>query len=360
MRTINHDDLAALAIGATVLGTGGGGDPYIGRLMAEAAVAAHGPITMLDVDELPQEGLVIPAAMIGAPTVIVEKIPNGSEMRKALAALERLLDRKTVAIMSIEAGGLNSIVPLALAAELGLPLVDADSMGRAFPEVQMTSFTIHGVSATPMVLVDDKGNSVTIETINNQWTEALARMATVQMGGSALAAPYPVTTAQVRQAAIRGTMSLAMEIGHIVGTPGQGADVRIRRLLQRMRGAVLFRGKIRDVLRRTTGGFTRGTATLEGHGPDSGSVLRVEFQNENLLAVRDGRPVAMVPDLISVLDQETIRPVTTESLTYGQRVVVVTTPCHEVWRTQRGLEIAGPRYFGYEFDYVPFQEGGVA
>lgn len=360
MRTIDQSDLTALAIGATVLGAGGGGDPYIGRLMAEAAVAAHGPIIMLDVDELPPDGLVVPAAMIGAPTVIVEKLPNGTEMRKALAALERFLGQKTVAIMSIEAGGLNSIVPLALAAELGLPLVDADSMGRAFPEVQMTSFTIHGISATPMVLVDDKGNSVTIETINNQWTEALARMATVQMGGSALAAPYPVTTAQVRHAAIRGTMSLAMEIGQIIATPQKGADEQLQRLLGRMKGRVLFRGKIRDVLRRTTGGFSRGTATLVGHGPDDGSVLRVEFQNENLLALRDGHTVAMVPDLISVLDQETNRPITTEGLTYGQRVVVVATPCHEVWRTPRGLELAGPRYFGYDFDYAPFQEGGVA
>lgn len=360
MRTIDQEDLTALATGATILGTGGGGDPYIGLLMAQAAVAAHGPITMVDVDELPDSGVVMPAAMIGAPTVIVEKVPNGTEMRQAVRALERLLSDTTVAVMSIEAGGLNSIIPLALAAEMGLPLVDGDGIGRAFPEVQMTSFTIHGVPATPMSLVDDKGNTVTIETIDNLWTERLARTATVQMGGSALIAIYPMTTQVVRRAAIRGTMSLAIEIGRIVEAPGLDASSRLKRLLMRTNGAKLFEGKVQDVLRRTTGGFARGTATLAGHGPDQGSVFRIEFQNENLMALRDGVSVAMVPDLISVLDQETIRPITTEGLTYGQRVVVVATPCQPVWRTARGLEIAGPRYFGYDFDYVPLGGGDAA
>ena len=39
--------------------------------------------------------------------------------------------------ISIEAGGLNSTTPFVVAAQLGIPLVDADGMGRAFPEIQM-------------------------------------------------------------------------------------------------------------------------------------------------------------------------------------------------------------------------------
>lgn len=358
MRRIELEDLTALATGAALLGTGGGGDPYIGRLMAEAALRRHGPVPLLRVDELPERGLVMPAAMIGAPTVIVEKIPNGSEMRQAMRSLERLLGEATVAVMSIEAGGLNSIIPLALAAEIGLPLVDADGIGRAFPEVQMTSFTIHGVRATPMSLVDDKGNVVTIETVDNEWTERLARAATVQMGGSAMIAIYPMPTAVVRRAAIAGTISLALEIGRVVEDRSADHLERLRRLLARMHGVCLFEGKVEDVLRRTTGGFARGTAVLGGAGASRGSTLRIEFQNENLLALRDGEPVAMVPDLISVLDQETIRPITTEALAYGQRVSVIATPCQPCWRTARGLEIAGPRSFGYDFDYQPFAAGG--
>ena len=100
MREIGLEELKDLAIGATLLGTGGGGDPYIGRLMAEAAISRYGPIHLIDVDELPDEGLVVPAAMMGAPTVMVEKIPNGKEVETAVSQLERILGKQAVAIMT--------------------------------------------------------------------------------------------------------------------------------------------------------------------------------------------------------------------------------------------------------------------
>lgn len=353
MREIGLEMLLPLATGATVLGTGGGGDPYIGRLMAEAAIRRHGPIQMVGLEELPTQGLVIPAAMMGAPTVMLEKIPNGTEIRQAVEQLERVLGQKAVAIMTIEAGGINSMIPLAVAADLGLPVVDADSMGRAFPELQMTSFHIHGLTATPMVLVDEKGNSLLLDTIDNQWTERIARMATVVMGGSSIIALYPLTTAQAKAAAISGTLSAALVLGDLVRDPQRSAAERIEGLLGCTGGRTLFHGKVVDVVRRSTDGFVRGTATFSGLNEDTGSTLRVEFQNENLLALRDGEPVAMVPDLISVFDQETLIPITTEGLAYGRRTTIVAMPCAEIWRSPKGLEIVGPRYFGYDFDYEP-------
>ena len=31
-------------------------------------------------------------------------------------------------------------------------------------------------------------------------------------------------------------------------------------------------------------------------------------------------------------------------------------PCDRIWRSARGLALAGPRSFGYDFDYVPIEE----
>lgn len=72
------------------------------------------------------------------------------------------------------------------------------------------------------------------------------------------------------------------------------------------------------------------------------------FQNENLAARIDGKVVASVPDLIVVLDLETIKPVTTGRHRYGYRVAVVRIPCDSKWRTLEALEVVGPRYFGYD------------
>ena len=135
--TIGIDDLEALAIGAAILGTGGGGDPHIGRVMAEAAMRENGPVTVYDVDELDDDMWVIPIAGMGAPTVLFEKVPRGTEPVAAFSRLEGHLGAVGALPCPIEAGGINSLVPLQVAAALKRPMVDADGMGRAFPELYM-------------------------------------------------------------------------------------------------------------------------------------------------------------------------------------------------------------------------------
>jgi DUF917 family protein len=79
----------------------------------------------------------------------------------------------------------------------------------------------------------------------------------------------------------------------------------------------------------------------------------LSLQNPHLFALRAGGVVASVPDLICVLDSETGEPVTTEMLRYGLRVTVLGAPCDPRWQSPEGLALAGPRYFGYDHDYVP-------
>ncbi|HKJ59588.1 MAG TPA: DUF917 domain-containing protein, partial [Halobacteriales archaeon] len=213
---IGVDDLDDIATGAAVLGTGGGGDPYVGKLMAEQAIEEHGPVDLLDPGDVPDDALVIPSAMLGAPTVMVEKLPRGDEARAAFHALEEHLGQEAYATMSIEAGGLNSTVPIAVAAALDLPLVDADGMGRAFPEVQMVTFTMGGIDATPMTLADEKGNAVLFETVTNDWAERFARTTSIQMGGSCMIGVYALTGADVNAHAVHHSMSLARDIGAVI------------------------------------------------------------------------------------------------------------------------------------------------
>jgi uncharacterized protein len=158
--------------------------------------------------------------------------------------------------------------------------------------------------------------------------------------------------AQARTATVRGSVSLALRIGEVIRTT---ADDPVAELVAELHGYRLLEGKIVDVERRTTGGFARGTASIEGLGSDTGRTLAIEIQNENLVARENGRVVASVPDLITVIDSHTAQTVTTERLRYGQRVSVIAFPCDPIWRSPRGLEIAGPRAFGYDFEYVPVE-----
>ncbi|ABY95786.1 protein of unknown function DUF917 [Thermoanaerobacter mathranii subsp. mathranii str. A3] len=345
-----------IAVGAALLGTGGGGDPYVGKLMAIQSIQRNGPVELIDVENIPDDALVVPVAMMGAPTVLVEKVPSGKEIFKAFDSLQSFLGKEVYAVLPIEAGGVNSMIPIMVAGERKVPLVDVDGMGRAFPELQMVTYHLYGVSATPMVLADEKGNSILLHTINNFWTESLARNATVVMGGSVMIAIYPMSGKDVKQAGIRNVVSYSAQIGKAIREARKKGENPIEALLEVTGGYMLFKGKISDVQRRTTGGFVRGEAHIDGIDQYKGEAMIIDFQNENLIARRNGKVVATVPDLICTVDAHTALPITTEGLRYGQRVFIIGIPCDEKWRTEKGIETVGPRYFGYDVDYIPVEE----
>jgi len=356
MRKIGVREIEDMAVGAAVLGTGGGGDPYVGKLMAIQAIRECGEVEMITPEEVPDDAIVVPSSMMGAPTILVEKIPNGNEPFRTFDALERTRGIKVYATMSIEAGGLNSMIPFVLAARRRIPIVDCDTMGRAFPELQMTTFHLHGVTCAPMVMGDEKGNCVSLDTIGNKWTEDIARAATAVMGGSTFLASYAIDGKKLKKACVPYTATKCEEIGRAIRESKENNVNPVDAVLEVMGGFELFRGKVVDVERKTDGAFVRGTAKFEGIGDYKGQECQVSFQNENIIAKVGEEVLATAPDLIINLDTETGLPVTTEGLKYGARTVLIAAPCSPQWRTDFGIETVGPRYFGYDVDYIPVEE----
>src|SRR6266542_4511850 len=103
-RLLDSDALRAMARGCAILGAGGGGDPYLGLLQALQASEKFGPVTLVDVDELPDDALIMPCGGIGAPTVSIEKIENGDEGERLRDHLEYLTGRRVAALMAGEIG----------------------------------------------------------------------------------------------------------------------------------------------------------------------------------------------------------------------------------------------------------------
>lgn len=355
MRTLNPEDIEDLAAGASVLGGGGGGDPYMSKLTAQQAIATHGPVGVMDPDELDDLDLIVPLGMIGAPTVVLERPFAADTFFRAFNMLEQHLGRPVRATMPIEIGGFNALIPIVTAARLGLPLVDADGMGRAFPEIQMTAFTIQDVAAGPLALADDRGNQTIVEPADNFWAEKLVRSLVVDMGCAAASALYPITGQQLKAASIRHSISLAMQIGRAfrsVRDADRGPIEAVRRMLG---GAVIFQGRVVDVQRHADTGFARGEAIVEGAGHHRASTLTIQFQNEYLIASTEDAILATTPDLIDIFDARTYAPIPVEALRYGFQVIVLGIPCNPVWRTPIGLDLVGPQAFGYSFEYAPIE-----
>ena len=353
-RPLDEAALRSLARGCAVLGTGGGGDPHIGLLLALQAMQEHGPTELVDLEDLDEDALIMPCGMVGAPTVHIEKIENGGEGAVLREQLERLTGRKVAALMPAEIGGSNGLLPLAWAGSMGLPVVDADGMGRAFPLIPQVTMHLAGIDPNPGIMTDERGNVLVFTAISGHWMERLERSAAVEFGGAGAATEYTMTVAQAKDGAtVQGTYTLAIRIGDALTAAVGDA---IGALTKITGGYPLLSGKITDVERRTTKGFVRGSAVVEGLGEDSGRLLRLEIQNENLVALEQGRVLASVPDLITILDSETADAIPTERVRYGQRVTVIAMPCAPIWRSPFGLEMAGPRAFGYDFDYISVEE----
>ena len=345
---IVEDDLEALALGAAILGTGGGGSPYVGMLRLRELLRSGGVVEVVPLEEVDDGWSVGCVGGIGAPVVSNEKFEAGDECARALRAVERVAGRPVDALIAAEIGGANAMEPMITAAQTGLPVVDGDGMGRAFPEVQMTTFFIHGAPPTPSALADDKGNEVVLANVRDvYWLERLARRLTVEMGAAAGMAQAPMSGRFVKATAVPGTVRLALRVGHTV-LEARRARASVVDALAAQHGARrLFGGKIVEVRRELRGGFSVGHVRLEGSDDDRGRGAVVDIQNENLVLRVDGEVVACVPDLIMVLDADHGEPITTELLRFGQRVVLIGLPCHPRLRSPEALAVVGPTAFGY-------------
>jgi DUF917 family protein len=356
MWQVTAEILDALEIGAGILGTGGGGNPYLGKIEALQQLRAGKTIQVVAIDEIDDDAFVTSVGGMGSPTVGIERVGRGDECVRAMRALERHLGRRFTHVIPGEIGGSNSMRPMIVAAQTGLPVIDGDGMGRAFPELQMDTFSIYGVAPTPGTLADPRGHEVIFDRIADPVTlERYARAVTIQMGGAAGYAFPPMTADAVRRTAIPGTVTLAIAIGRAVLTARAALANPVDAALSVSGGQRLFHGKIVDVERRLLGGFARGVLKLEGSGSDAGRALRIDFQNENLIARADDDAIlAVVPDLICLVDEDSAEPITTEIVRYGLRVVVLGIPAPEMLKTPEALPVIGPAAFGYaDVPYIP-------
>src|SRR5271167_1861658 len=338
MRELALDDIEALAVGAWILGTGGGGSSYLGLLNMRRLYAEGHRVELMSPLDLGDEDWVAVVSNMGAP----------------LIGQERLADSRNIsrAVMSLEIGGGNGIQPLMAAAHLGLPVADADTMGRAYPEAQMTSVAVGDLRPYPCVLYDPRGIEAVVTKVPSwKWMERVSRKICVEIGSIASTCKAPRTGHEVKEWGIHFTVTKAIGIGHRVREAQRRHDDPIAAILDEGKGKLLFRGKVVDVARRATEGYLRGRAAIDGLDEDRGSRLEIAFQNEWVVAWRDGVPLAMSPDLICVLDTVSGEAFGTETIGYGRRVSVVALPAPPVFLTQKGLEHVGPRAFGYDLDF---------
>jgi DUF917 family protein len=360
-RYMDEQTVAALSRGAMYLGSGGGGDVKLTELMAKRAIRENGPVPLLSPFHVPDEAWVIPVAIMGSTTIFSEHLPSGSELKKVVETIENEKHIAASAVTGLEIGGMNALTPVIAAALTNLPLLDADGMGRAFPELQMTTYHGFGVKASPAVIANRPGKTHLLLSDENTDIEKQARILVTSLGGWAAIACYPMQGWQMREAGILQTYTLTIRLGEALSAAMDAHDVmeKMQQVFQKSiygKPVKLLEGKIVDLQRNIIEGTLKGSLVVEGSGAYIGEYLSVFFHNEYLLVQKHNATLVTVPDLICVLDEETGYPLSVEELENHGKVWVIAIPSPFLLQTAKMLDVVGPMQFGIAERFIPMEE----
>ncbi|KAM5467014.1 hypothetical protein MauCBS54593_005634 [Microsporum audouinii] len=377
-------DLEFITSGTGVLGTGGGGPSYQQYLIALECLRKNPKRKMRVVkpESMADSDVCVFASWYGAPSVSSERIPQGNELIRSVEESVKLCQCKHFhAIMADEIGGGNGMVTFPTAVHYDIPTIDGDLMGRAYPTIQHGTPYVYGETISPCALADSKGNvMVVMNAESNARIETMLRTTCVELGLFASVSAAPLTGKAIKQYAVPNTMSQAWYLGRAIHLARREKVDVIEAIFKTTPGRLLYTGKIVNVHRDVSRGYTMGYCIIAPLSSDevadsydnsasatststvSQPHLVIPFQNEYLYAAHvtnldkpqeavNQDVICTVPDLISILDKDG-EAVGSQELKYGLRVRVIGMAAHPLWtQDQRGLDVGGPKHFGLDMEW---------
>jgi DUF917 family protein len=390
---VNETDLEWITTGCYILGTGGGGSPYPHMVRLRQMMRAGAVVRVVNPYDLDDDARIGCGGGSGSPTVGIEKL-QGDEMMEAQQELYKLVERPATHMIALEIGGGNGLQGMILGAStnMDIPVVDGDWMGRAYPTKWQTTPVVFNERPTvwsPIAMCDGNGNVVLIpRATSDLQVERTLRAALSQMGSHTACAEAPVTGAETKRWAVEHTISQSWRIGRAVAKARKfnRVDNVAQTIIDECGGPdaakVLWKGKIIGVERTLRMGHIYGECIIEGtevadadnkadgQHPGFQGTIKIPFKNENIAAIRmmTGRSyseeerrerqedvLAIVPDLISVIDAQNGEAIGTPEYRYGLLVIVLGIAASDRWTgSERGVAIGGPKAFGFEhLNYQP-------
>ncbi|WP_250656227.1 DUF917 family protein [Alkalimarinus coralli] len=150
MRELDRDAVENIAKGACFLGSGGGGPLSITPAIIDNIFKCADKVEVVEMDEVADSAGIAIAAGMGSPQGATGMTFDtaASVAFNAVADQYGSLDY----VAAVEVGAANSVVPMLVAVQNNIPLVDANGAGRAVPTLPSTTYAQSGVPATPAVL----------------------------------------------------------------------------------------------------------------------------------------------------------------------------------------------------------------
>ncbi|MEB3691960.1 MAG: DUF917 domain-containing protein, partial [Caldisphaeraceae archaeon] len=358
-------DLENIVWGATLLGSGGGGSPENGLKLISEIKRLNKPVKILEEEDIKENYHIATVAGMGAPLALKEK-GFGSEAIYAFEAIEGLYNIVGVridAVMPVETGGFNSIVPLYVASYKDIPVADFDGAGgRAVPELSTLLYQLYKISSSPLALANKDGDKVVVwlgNPLNAKVGEEIGRHVTVSFGMISGIAGWVLTGEQAKNYMSPKSITNALNVGKAIEEAKNSGRDPIEAAIKQLDGYELFRGIIKSIDVRTTEGFDFGRITFEGIDAYSSKKFYIDFKNENMIAWKnENEPIAMVPDLICLLSLDGT-PMTNADIKVGMKLAIIGFRSGKKWREAQGFfEVWRPilNKMGYKGNYIPIEK----
>lgn len=364
---LSREDAYDMLIAVGILGTGGGGDPVtFGKPLVDWDYQRGRVYEITDPEQIKDDAFIVCGGYMGSVKVftsvgdMLEAWETRYELHEAMKISERITGRKVNHLVPFELGGTNTTVMLSLAARAGITTVDGDGLGRSAPETQMISFVGYGIELCPMPVVSKNGSIIIVDkTTSPALADEIGRFAVVQDGGAGANNHYYQTGAQLKKAVIPNSISKAIELGRAILDAEKSKSNVIDAFLDIMGGRVLTRGTIDEVKGEDRAGHWHVQVRIKSK--ELRGRFEVVVKNEYMMALCDGKPVVMFPDLICIHDPKTGQGVMSSNLKKGLEVIVTAVPAHERLRfagsTPIGKKAFSPERYGHpELKYSPMEE----
>ncbi|HEW63532.1 DUF917 domain-containing protein [Fervidicoccus fontis] len=365
MKVLSGEYLENIVWGATLLGSGGGGSSENGLQLVKEIKKLGKSIKLLELEDIKENYHIATVAGMGAPLALKEKGFN-KEALYAFEALEKLYNLagiKIDAIMPVETGGFNSLVPFYVAAYKDLPIADFDGAGgRAVPELGTLLYRLYKIPSSPLTLANKRGDTIAIwleDPLDAKTGEEISRHITVAFEMLSGIAGWVITGWQAKNYMNPKSLSNTIEVGKAIEDAKNAGKDPVKAAVDILKGYELFRGTITSIDVKTMEGFDFGRTTLEGMGNYSGKKFYIDFKNENMIAwKRENEPAAMAPDLICLITLDGT-PVTNADIKIGMKIAAIGFASGKKWRD-------APNFFeawkpiltkmGYKGEYIPIEK----
>jgi len=367
MRNLSKQNLEDMIMGCCYLGSGGGGSYDAGLKRIHDDLAAGLTFNLMSVDEMNDADYAATTYYVGSTAPYTPeqlerfaKLPRIKEEATAVAfrLLQKYTGKNFVAVIAGEIGAGNTPYALSTAAHLGIAQLDADTAGRAVPEIDQSTIFAAGISLLPAAAATLFGDELLITKVAtpSREEEFLRIASTISMHIAAADSALPGKLLKQPNIVVQGSLTLCEEIGKAYRLAIESHQDPIRAVIEASKGYKLFSGQVSNYEWADKGGYLVGDVEITGSGGYQGQKYRLAYKNENLISWRDGKVSVTSPDIITMVATTTGKAILNPDFKKGQEVTIIGIPAPAPWRTPAGLKVCGPEHFGYDASYTPIEE----